>query len=192
MPSSALQKWRKERRVELDEIVRAHAAVGGTGPGRRFATQQINRAYAVLLASQFQGFCRDLHTECVDHLARAIQPAILQPIARAQLTHVRSLDRGNAQPSSIGSDFNRLGVNFWDEVERLDAKNAERKKMLGVMNDWRNAIVHQDFDPRKLGGLIALTLAPIKRWRKACNGLSGSFDEVMFQYLRGMTAAAPW
>ena len=56
------------RRRALDEIEAAHASVGGTGPGRRYATQQINQAYAVLLASQFQGYCRDLHTESVAHL----------------------------------------------------------------------------------------------------------------------------
>ena len=35
-------------------------------------TQQINRAYAVLGASHFQGFVRDLHTESVDYLVAII------------------------------------------------------------------------------------------------------------------------
>jgi len=52
----------------LDELESAQTSVGGTGPDRRYATQQINQAYAVLVASQFQGFCRDLHTECVARL----------------------------------------------------------------------------------------------------------------------------
>ena len=56
----------------LDEIAGADAAVGGAARGRRYATQQINRAYAVLLASEFQGFCRDLHSECVDHVLTVI------------------------------------------------------------------------------------------------------------------------
>ena len=66
MPSLSLQHWNAVRLPRLDEIERAHSSVGGTGPGRRYATQQINHAYAVLLSSQFQGFCRDLHTESVD------------------------------------------------------------------------------------------------------------------------------
>jgi hypothetical protein len=37
----------------LQEIENAHAAVGGTGRGRRYTTQQINRAFVMLLASQF-------------------------------------------------------------------------------------------------------------------------------------------
>ncbi len=55
MPSIAYRHWRTSRAKALDEIAHAHAAVGGTQRGRRYATQQINRAYAVMLASQFQG-----------------------------------------------------------------------------------------------------------------------------------------
>lgn len=52
----------------LGEIAAAHTAVGGQGSGRRYATQEINHAYAVLLSSQFQRFCRDLHTEAAAHV----------------------------------------------------------------------------------------------------------------------------
>src|SRR5579884_2178893 len=65
VPSAAFQEWSTVRAASLDEVENAHRSVGGTGPGRRYATQQINQAYAVLLSSQFQAFCRDLHTECV-------------------------------------------------------------------------------------------------------------------------------
>ena len=56
-----------------------HANVGGTERGRRYATQQINRAYAVQLASEFQGFCRDLYSECMDHVV-ATAPAATQGV----------------------------------------------------------------------------------------------------------------
>jgi len=68
MPSQAYRLWKSTRARELDEVQTAHALLGGTARGRRYTTQQINRAYAVLLASQFQGFARDLHTESVDYL----------------------------------------------------------------------------------------------------------------------------
>lgn len=74
MPSVALNTWQTGARQALDEIAAAHEAVGGTGRGRRFATQEINRAYAMLSSCQFQGFCRDLHTEAVGRLADAISP----------------------------------------------------------------------------------------------------------------------
>jgi hypothetical protein len=77
MPSLALQDWSARRAAALDEIEHAHRSVGGTGPGRRYLTQQINQAYAVLLSSEFQGFCRDLHMECADHLVVVIASPLL-------------------------------------------------------------------------------------------------------------------
>src|SRR5687768_1571741 len=105
MPSTSYRRWAGARENALAEIEHAHTAVGGTGPGRRYATQQINQAYAVLLASHFQGFCRDLHSESIDHLIVAVSPARLQRVIRVELTQNRQLDRGNAQPGSIGADF---------------------------------------------------------------------------------------
>lgn len=58
MPSHSLIRWNGERAEALDEIETAHAMVGGTERGRRFATQQINYAYAALLSWHFQGFCQ--------------------------------------------------------------------------------------------------------------------------------------
>jgi hypothetical protein len=72
MPSVALQDWLSVRAVALDEIENAHRRVGGTGPGRRYATQHLNQAYAVMLTAQFQAFCRDLHTECAYFLVPAV------------------------------------------------------------------------------------------------------------------------
>ena len=80
------------RREALEEIEQAHIAVGGNKPGRRYATQQINQAYALLLASQFQGFCRDLYDEAVVHLVAAIAPRSLQVVARVSLNRDRQLD----------------------------------------------------------------------------------------------------
>jgi hypothetical protein len=58
MPSLSLQKWMSVRVGELDETENAHRTVGGIQPGRKYATQQINQAYVMLLSSQFQRFCR--------------------------------------------------------------------------------------------------------------------------------------
>src|SRR5205823_5921323 len=105
MPSISYRRWRKTRGRALDEIAQAHAAVGGTARGRRYAMQQINHAYVVLLAAHFQGFCRDLHSECVDHILDVCAPpGPLRPLLRAEMTRGRQLDRGNAQPSSLGAD----------------------------------------------------------------------------------------
>ena len=54
MPSLSLMKWNKIRVSALNEIENAHQQVGGIGRGRRYATQQINRAYAVLYPPIFK------------------------------------------------------------------------------------------------------------------------------------------
>src|SRR5579875_2854608 len=82
----------------------------------------INYSYAALLSSHFQGFCRDLHSECID-LIIAIVPVQLEGLLRTEFAWNRSLDRGNPHPGAIGSDFNRLGVKFWAEVYAVDARN---------------------------------------------------------------------
>jgi hypothetical protein len=117
MPSIAFQNWSAVRSAALDEIESAHRTVGGTGPGRRYATQQLNQAYAVLLSSQFQGFCRDLCTECVDHLLVAVADASLRAIYRRNMRYGRKLDTGNPNPGNIGADFDRFGLRFWPAVD---------------------------------------------------------------------------
>ena len=53
----------------LDELEGVHASLTGTAPGRRWITDQLDRAYLVALSSQFQGFCRDLHSEAAAAIA---------------------------------------------------------------------------------------------------------------------------
>src|SRR5436305_1157914 len=117
MPSVAFQNWASARAAALDEIEYAHRTVGGTGPGRRYLTQQLNQAYAVMLSAQFQGFCRDLHAECVTLLARANTSPALAAIFLRNSMHGRRLDTGNPNAGNIGADFERLGLTFWAAVD---------------------------------------------------------------------------
>ena len=57
-PAISQRQWRTVRCSAIDEIAQAHVAVGGTARGRRYTTQQLNRSYAMLLASHFQGLER--------------------------------------------------------------------------------------------------------------------------------------
>ena len=89
--SVALDRWNTNARQALDEIADAHRAVGGAGRGRRYATLQVNYAYAVLVSSQLQGFCRDLHTEAADFVVDRTQPVVSADILRVLLTQGRKL-----------------------------------------------------------------------------------------------------
>ena len=192
MPSTALRNWQSAGLAALDEIEAAHAAMGGLGRGRRYATQQINQAYAVLLSSQFQRFCRDLHTECVDYLTSDPAHSKLNPILSARLTEGRKLDSGNPNAGNIGSDFGRFDVDFWDRVRALDRRNEQRRRRLEELNLWRNAIAHQDFRDRRLGGRTTLRLADVRAWRTTCEFLAVAFDRTMHIYFLSTFGAAPW
>src|SRR5439155_1562696 len=87
--------------------------------------------YAVLLASQFQGFVRDLHTEAVDYLVAAIPHPGFSAAMRRELLWNRQLDTRNATQGTIGGDFGRLGIpNFWVQVDAVFAYNNRRPKAL--------------------------------------------------------------
>ena len=193
MPSVAVTRWFSSRAAALDEVEGAHRAVGGAGPGRRFATQQINHAYAILLSAQFQGFCRDLHTECINLLVRAMTAPPIRATIRAEFLLNRKIDRGNPSPGNIGADYNRLGIDFWPEVGGYHARNADRRATLEELNSWRNAIAHQDFVGVAIpSGRTGLHLADVVAWRRVCDGLVKSFDEVMRVYLRRTMGSSPW
>lgn len=192
MSSASFQKWTSERAVSLNEIENAHLRVGGSERGRRYATQQINQAYVALLSSQFQGFCRDLHTECVDHFTVSTDPSSLRAVVRANLARDRRLDKGNPNPGNLGLDFNRFGFSFWDAVKADDKRNSKRQASLIQLNEWRNAIAHQDFDAVRLGGSVTVRLQQVKKWRSACHALAYSFDRVMYDYTLRVAGSAPW
>lgn len=193
MPSNSLHHWQTSRLQALNEIAAAHAAVGGAGPGRRHATQQINQAYASLLSSQFQGYCRDLHSESVDHICR--QGVSADPrldLLRLRLTSGRKLDYGNPNPANLANDFLFFDLDLWKALEAHDAANRDRKKVLENLNLWRNAIAHQDFTKKELGGRTGVLLKDVRRWRANCERLAEDFDAVVGARLATIIGHNPW
>jgi hypothetical protein len=178
--------------LSTDAIESAHRTVGGTGRGRKYATQQLNRAYATLLSSQFQGFCQDLYSECVDHILNAVNPAGLRNLLREQFIWERRMDRGNPTVDNIRSDFNRFGLQFWDEIRAEHAGNQRREAILRELNEWRNAIARQDFTRPGLSGRTTLHLHEVKSWRRAVHRLAQAFDKVMGARLEALLGAPPW
>jgi hypothetical protein len=193
MPSTALATWRGDRALRLDELEAAHRSIGGTNRGRRFATQQLNRAYAVLLAGQFQGFCTTLYALSVDAIVTTLPPNVRGP-AGANFNRALMLHRGNAGPGNIGNDFGRLGVDVWSAVYALHPSIRNRNRHLQELNEWRNAIAHDDFPMPKFaqGRDTVLHLYVVKSWRRACNKVATDMDECMRQYLGQLLGTSPW
>jgi hypothetical protein len=147
----------------------------------------------VLLSAQFQGFCRDLHSECADSLSQGTAIPAWRLICLQNFLAGRKLDVGNPSCGNLGADFNRLGLAFWPSVAADHARNPQRSALLEQLNRWRNAIAHYHFAPGMYrGGRPSLTLADVQEWRKACDGLARSFDNVLRAHVLSITGTAPW
>lgn len=206
MSSLALDTWQETRSLELDELELAHDAVGRAEPGRLYAARQLNYAYAVAIASHFQGFCRDLHSECADVIADAIHAVgitdsmdsyAVADIASVALTRNRRLDRGNASPGSIGVDFKSFDIDIWDMARRVDERTPGRSRRLDQLNIWRNAIAHQDFgftqhQLEALGGATTLPLSEVRTFRSCCDRLATTFDKVLARHIESIVGRKPW
>jgi hypothetical protein len=195
MPSKALVQWRGPAAAILDEVVYAHTAVGGRGPGRRRLTQQINHAYVALLTAQFQGFCRALHSEAANAISVVVPDPALAVVVESLLTQGRHLDRGNPTPGNLGADFGRLGFGFWAAVDMRHAGSPGRRKKLEALCTWRNAIAHADITAKRAAGLLDpghIVLDTCTSWRQALGGLAGTFDTVVADQCENLGAPRPW
>ena len=192
MPSKSLNDWQTIRAAALDEFRRALAAVRNARPGRKPRAQGLKRAYAVAITSQFQGFCRDLHTECVEVIAAQVADPKIAEIVADRFLADRQLDRGNAQPSSIGSDFARFDIKLWQTIAASDPNWPADHNDLARLNLWRNAIVHEKLDAATLGGTVQVSFKSLRDWRVTCDRLAITFDGVLGSQLQGLTNGAPW
>lgn len=192
MPSRSLRKWQMTAGRALNEMEAARLTVRGSGRGRRIAMQQMNQAYVVLLLSQFQLFCRELHEECVEYLVGQLAVQPYHGILNMRFMEGRKLDSGNPNPGNIGSDFGRLGVKVWVELRQLGTRGQMHHRELEMLNHWRNAIAHQDFRNPELRGRTTLQRTQLRRWRSACNRLAVDMDKVMHAYLSSLTGTPPW
>jgi len=196
VPSNSLLRWQADARSQLDDIVRAHAAVAAATVGGRAATDQVIHAYAMLLSSHFQRFCRDLHSEAIEHVCAEVPTVWVQWRLRARLIEGRKLDTGNPNPGNIGSDFKRFGLELWPSMVALDARTPGQKLLLEQLNRWRNAIAHQDFtSPVDLdlgAGRVDLRLADVDAWRAASAQLATTMDSAVALWLAGLAGRPPW
>lgn len=192
MPSDALNTWRIYRIPRLQEIEADCLHLQAMHGAASDRAQAYIRAYAVLLCSEFQGYCRELHNECADILVAAVVPFELRAVLRGQCLYGRKLDTGNPNVGNLGADFTRYGLDFWPAVMALDPAHVARQHRLAMLNAWRNAIAHHDYDPAELGGTITLTIPQVRDWRLDCDAFAAAFDAVMYHTLQTILGTPPW
>lgn len=192
--SDALADWRGGRAARLDQLVAAHQRIGGGSAGRRWQTEQLNWALILRLAAEFQGFARELHDLGAQALAAGNSGPMAGVVQRSLVLN-RQLDRGNAQPGSLGSDFGRFGLEWWPELTKRDARTTARQEQLELLNRARNAIVHSlpaELEQLEREGHRA-TLATVRKWRSGLSGLATTMDLVLVAHVASVVGGpAPW
>lgn len=173
-----------------------HATVTKGRRGRQWLTTELNHALIARLASEFQGFCRDLHNEAIAAFVtrESVPGPVFRQVFRSRLEDRRELDTKNATPSSLGSDFLRFGMALWPEVRTAyPAQGALWSARLEALNYARNAIAHNDVHKLTIAASIQpLTLSSYRKWRRALNLLALALDNVVGSYLKQMTGTQPW
>ncbi len=192
MPSDALLAWQTEsmpRLQRVEEDCLRLEAIHAADPGR---VQEFIRSYAVLFYAEFQGFCRELHDECAERFVDSVNPVALRDVLRSQCVYARKLDTANPNRAALGADFKRYQFDFWAQVFALDPRHEAIQNRLEMLNAWRNAIAHHDYDPAKLGGTTTLTIPQVTDWRNDGDVLARAFDAVVRNHLQATTGVAPW
>ncbi len=186
MSSQALIRWQTDRSARLGEIDRQCAASLSANPLVPQLADENLRAYAVLLSAHFQGFCRDLYTECAQVVVSKLR-LTLRPLFQEQFAFHLSLNHGNPTHANIKRDFERFG--FQLGLDRADPTNPLRLTHLSILNEWRNVAAHQSVD---LPTGPPLSLANLRTWRHSCGGLAASLDGIMYNQLRRLLRRPPW
>jgi hypothetical protein len=146
------------------------------------------RGYTMILSAHWQGFCRDLHSECVQVVA-AVTPAAMQLMIQKQCLTGRQLDGANPSYDTIRKDFERFDFALTPLLD-ADPGNAIRLTHIDHLNKWRNYAAHHSTRLPPTGGPFVLTT--IRSWRLSCDGLAAELDRIMYNQLQMLTGAVPW
>lgn len=152
------------------------------------------------IATEFQGFSRALHDEAVGYVVDDISVRMNDELAatlRTALTTNRQLESKNAQPSSLGADFGRLGFVFWTSLAAAYPEESSRwNRTLETLNTARNAIAHDD--EAKLAEVAAMgwpttQRRTAERFRRRIDGLADAMDNVVAEKMQALTGGPrPW
>ncbi|GAA3224513.1 hypothetical protein GCM10017691_12590 [Pseudonocardia petroleophila] len=117
-------------------------------------------------------------------------------VVATRFTDNRQLDRGNATPGNIGSDFQRFGLLLWPALHQQYPRAHKWNKALELLCDARNAVAHSDdtkLAKAAAAGHNASTLAAFKKARSQVDKLATAMDDVVSTYVGAVLGTAkPW
>lgn len=115
MPSAIISF--SDNRSDVDDLIKIHRSIGGSGPGRRWNLGVLHKAAIVLTCSIWEAFVEDLIIEAVGHIAQHLTPPDKLPKHLKQQIAKR-----------IKADVNQLSPwdlagSGWQDVIRRNAFN---------------------------------------------------------------------
>ncbi len=183
MTSPALVTWRSSRLPRLDRMIAVHPETSGSRTDPVVALEWTH-ALVLRLASEFQGFCRDLYDDAAVAVARELAESNKRARAMilAALKVDRSLNRGSADFNNLARDFARFQIKLWDALaNRHPAAASTWKKSLESLHSARNGVVHDELD--KLRAVEsqgwAMEVASVLRWRNLLDVIVEAMDDLL-------------
>lgn len=184
--SSALIEWRGPRSQRI-------AALDGVRAGLPVASMQqerIDHSLTLLVAAEFQGYCRGLYDRTLDGVIGSLGiPYQSVEVNLRRGLRPNSLLGGNADSSRIAADFAQLGaLSLWTLVANEDPNSTVYRQNLGVFLKVRNAVAHGNY-----GEILALlptatTLYDyvMRRILPDLDQLAGALDATMAIFLASL------
>lgn len=86
-------------------------------------------------------------------------------------------------------------MTLWPDLKACyPSKGPEWSRKLGLLNEARNGIAHDDTSKITKVQMAGwpLTMPSIKKWRSALDGLAGGMDHVTSDYIRRLLKVTPW
>lgn len=193
--SRAHARWKTTRSADLDRVFGVHHKITGSGAGRRHDAEHLNGAIIARLVAEFQGYCRDLHDEAVDHVVGRLgvtDPGLLA-LTRAAYIRGRDLNTGNPTWNALRNDFGRLEMRFQVEMDARYSSSPKLRDALKEILYARNAVVHADeVKLMNCRNRKHLTLRQSRLWRGSLNRLASGIDHATGAHLKVLTRQAPW
>jgi hypothetical protein len=119
----------------------------------------------------------------------------LNPRIDEKNTRLPPRPRLSVYAANIGADFGRFGFKVWDKVTEDRLPNADRKRKLDELLEWRNGIAHDDLARRHADGTLVparMTMAACRAWRRALDNLAPSFDRAVADQVQNLGRPRPW
>lgn len=173
MPSQAIEAL-ATRLSDVDQLMAAHAAVGGAEPGRRFDVEGLNRAAVLMLSAHLEGYLEDVMAEALDALNEQLNP--------------KPLTRGfhNPRPDYIDKLFAFIGMDKPSRsISWQRASNQSVRVNLEKLVQTRNRIAHGATGVRVYKNEVTSL-------RKYVEGFAQRFDGLVRNQVHTLTGAHPW